>query len=161
MLDPTSNHTWRLHARQRFAGKPTKQAKRWKSVFNEAIVNLVKLLSGVEPLDPRCPRELSDMLDPESHHELQLEFKQGKRGRPPLAPPRMYSAGVVAPPIEDDPAMRLARHAERNRGAKDSGAKLLHKQVHDIHNRPSYYRRLKLLREVNKTAGRLKGGSPK
>ena len=28
ILNPTSNHTWRLHARQRFRGKPTKQAKR-------------------------------------------------------------------------------------------------------------------------------------
>jgi hypothetical protein len=161
MLDPTSNHTWRLHARQRFAGKPTKQAKRWKSVFNEAIVNLVKLLSGVEPLDPRCPRTLADMLDPKSHHELQLEFKQGKRGRPPLAPPRMYFAGLVPPPIETDPAMLLARHAERIRGAKGSRPKLLHKQVHDEHNRSTYYRRQKLLRESNKTAGHLKGGSPK
>jgi hypothetical protein len=52
MLDPTSNHTWRLDARYRFRGKPTELAKRWKPVFNEAIVNLVKLLSGVDPLNP-------------------------------------------------------------------------------------------------------------
>ena len=39
-LNPTSNHTRRLHARYRFRGTPTKQAKRWKPAFNEAIVNL-------------------------------------------------------------------------------------------------------------------------
>ena len=38
MLNPTSNHTWRLQARQRFPGKPTKQAKRWKLLLNETIV---------------------------------------------------------------------------------------------------------------------------
>jgi hypothetical protein len=161
MLDPTSNYTWRLDVRYRFRGKPTNLAKRWKTTLSDVIVNLTKILSGVDPLDPECLRTLADMLDPDSDHELRLEFKQRKRGRPPLAPPRMHPAGVVAPPIEDDPAMRLARHAERNRGAKDSGPKLLHKQVHGIHNRPTYYRRLKLLREVNKTAGRQKGGSPK
>src|SRR6478672_5478882 len=61
MLDPTSNHTWRLDVRYRFRGKPTKLAKRWKL---ETIVDLTKQLSGVDPLDPRCSRELSDMLDP-------------------------------------------------------------------------------------------------
>jgi len=161
MLNPTSNHTWRLVARYRFRGKPTKLAKRWKPVFNEAIVNLTKLLSGVDPLDLRCPRTLSDMLDPESDHELQLDFKQRKRGRPPLAPPRKYWGGLVPPPIETDPAMLLARHAVRIRGAKDSGPKVPHKQVHDESNRSTYYRRLELLRELNNTAGRLKAGSPK
>ena len=58
MLNPTSNHVWRLHARQRFRGKPTKQAKRWKPAFNEAIVNLAKLLSGADPIDPRCLEHL-------------------------------------------------------------------------------------------------------
>ena len=93
MLNPTSNHFWRLEARYRFRGKPTKLAKRWKPIFNEAIVNLTKLLSGVDPLDPRCPRTLADMLDPDSHHELRLDFKQRKRGRPPLGPPRKYWPG--------------------------------------------------------------------
>ena len=100
MLDGTSNHIWRLHARYRFLGKPTETAKRWKRLFNEIIVNLVKLLSGVDPLDPTCPRTLSDMLDPDSDHELQLDFKQRKRGRPPLVPPRKYWGGLVPPPIE-------------------------------------------------------------
>jgi len=163
MLNPTSNHTWRLVARYRFRGKPTKQAERWKPVFNEAIVNLTKLLSGVDPLDLRCPRTLSDMLDPESDHELQLDFKQRKRGRPPLAPPRKYWGGLVPPPIETDPAMRLARHAERIRGAKDKGRKSLVKQLlgDGGTSRSTYYRRLELLRELNNTAGRLKAGSPK
>ena len=156
MLNPTSNHTWRLQARQRFPGKPTKQAKRWKLLFNETIVNLAKLLSGVDPLDPRCRRTLSDMLDPNSRHELQLDFKQRKPGRPPLAPPRQYWAGLVAPPIETDPTMLLARDATRIRGAKDGGPKILHKQVHDRSNRSTYYRRLRLLSKPNKTADRSK-----
>ena len=157
MLNPTSNHTWRLEARYRFPGKPTKLAKRWKPLFNEAIVNPTKLLSGVDPLDPRCPRTLSDMLDPDSHHELQLDFKQRKPGRPPLAPPRKYWGGLVPPPIETDPAMLLARDAARIRGAKDSGPKILHKQMHDGTNRSTYYRRQQLLPKPNKTADRSKG----
>ena len=56
MLNPTSNHTWRLEARYRFLGKPTKEAKHGKSVFNEVTGNLTKLLSGTDPLDPRCQR---------------------------------------------------------------------------------------------------------
>jgi hypothetical protein len=159
MLDPTSNHTWRLDARYRFRGKPTKLAKRWKPLFNETIVNLTKLLSGVDPLDPRCPRALSDMLDPKSDHELQLDFKQRKRGRPPLAPPPpKYWMGLVPPPIETDPAMLLARRAVRIRGAKDSGPKVLHKQLHDDGtSRSTYYRRLKFLSKPNKTANWSKG----
>jgi hypothetical protein len=157
MLDPTSNHTWRLDVRYRFRGKPTKLAKRWKPLFNETVANLTKLLSGVDPLDPRCPRTLSDMLDPDSDHELQLDFKQRKRGRPPLAPPGKYWPDLVPPPIESDPVMLLARRAVRIRGAKDSGPKVLHKQVHDESNRSTYYRRLQLLSKPNKTADRSKG----
>ena len=161
MLDPTSNHTWRLDVRYRFRGKPTKLAKRWKPLFNEAIVNFTKLLSGVDPLDPRCPRALSDMLDPNSDHELQLDFKQRKRGRPPLAPPRKYWGGLVPPPIETDPTLLLARRAVRMRGAKDSGPKVLHKQMHDESNRSSYFRHLQLLSKPSKTADRSKARSPK
>jgi hypothetical protein len=158
MLNPTSNHFWRLDARYRFQGKPTKLAKRWKLLFSEIIVNLTKLLSGVDPLDPRCPRTLSDMLDPVSDHELQLDFKQRKRGRPTLGPPQKYWMGsLVLPPIETDPMMLLARRAERIRSAKDSGPKVRHKQLHDEHNRSTYYRRLKLLSKPNKTANRSKG----
>jgi hypothetical protein len=46
MLNPTSNHTWRLDARYRFRGNPTKLAKRWKSTFIDVLVPLAKLLSG-------------------------------------------------------------------------------------------------------------------
>jgi hypothetical protein len=139
MLDSNSNHTWRLDVRYRFRGKPTKLAKHWKSVFNEAIVNLTKLLSGVDPLDPRSTRGLSDMLDPDSDHELQLDFTQRKRGRPPLALPQKYYPGLVSPPIETDPTLLLARRAVRIRGAKGSGPKVLHKQIHDENNRSSYF----------------------
>ena len=148
-----------MDVRYRFRGKPTKLAKRWKPLFNETIVNLTKLLSGVDPLDPRCPRTLSDMLDPEPRHELRLDFKQRKRGRPPLAPPRKYWPGLVPPPIETDPAMFLARRAVRIRGAKDSGPKVPHKQLHAGTSRSTYYRRQKLLPKPNKTAD--KARSPK
>jgi hypothetical protein len=144
MLDPTSNHFWRLDARYRFRGKPTEQAKRWKPLFNETIVNLTKLLSGTDPLDPRCPRTLSDMLDPDSDHELQLDFKQRK-------------GDLVPRPIETDPAMLLARRAVRIRGAKGSGPKVPHKQLHDGTSPSTYYRRHKLLSKPNKTADQSKG----
>ena len=49
-------------------------------------------------------------------------------------------------PIETDPVMLLARRAARIRGAKDSGPKLLHKQLHDEHNRSTYYRRQRFSR---------------
>jgi hypothetical protein len=161
MLNPTSNHFWRLEARYRSRGKPTKLAKRWKAVFNETIVTLTKLLSGVDPLDPRCPRTLSDMLDPEPRHELRLDFKQRKRGRPPLAPPPKYWPGLVPRPIETDPAMLIARRGERTRRAKDKGRKIPIKQLLDGTSRSTYYRRQKLLPKPNKTASRLKAGSPK
>jgi hypothetical protein len=161
MLNPTSKHFWRLDARYRSPGKPTKQAIRSKLVFNENIVNLTKLLSGVDPLDPGCPRTLSDMLDPSSDHELQLDFTQRRRGRPPPSPPRKYWGGFVRPPIEEDPAFLLARRAVRIRGAKDGGRKV-HKQLHDDGknrktSRSTDFRRLQLLPKPNKTADRPKG----
>jgi hypothetical protein len=146
MLNPASDHTWRLDVGYRPLGKPTKEAKHAKSVFNEVTVKLTELLSGTGPLDPRCPRALADMLDPDSRYPLRLDFKQRKRGRPPLAPPRKYGMGLLAPPIETDPTMLLVRRAERIRGAKDSGPKVLHKQLHDDQNRSKYFRYLKLLR---------------
>jgi len=161
MLNPTSNHTWRLHARYRFRGTPTKQAKRWKPAFIGAIVNLTKLLSGVKPIDARCHRTLAEMLDPESHHELQLDFKQRKSGRPPLEPPSKYRPVLVPAPIEDDPATRLVRRAERVRGANKTGTKVPLKQLHDGTSRATFYRRRQLLLKPNKTAARLKARSPK
>jgi predicted DNA-binding transcriptional regulator AlpA len=148
MLNPTSNHTWRLDARQRFRGKPAKLAKRWKSLFNETIVNLTKLLSGVDPLDPRCPRTLSDMLDPDSKHELQLDFKQRKSGRPPLGPGRTDWLSPV-PSLQEINRTRLAalRVADRIREAQKSGRKIPLKQL--LHrsgiSRASWYRYCKEL----------------
>jgi hypothetical protein len=161
MLNPTSKHFWRLDARYRSPGKPTKQAIRSKLVFNENIVNLTKLLSGVDPLDPGCPRTLSDMLDPSSDHELRLDFTQRRRGRPPPAPPRKHWGGFVRPPIEEDRAFILARSAARSRGAKARGPKLLHKQLYDKHNRSTYFRLLRLFSKPTKTADRSKARSPK
>jgi hypothetical protein len=149
VLNLTSNHTLRLHACYRFRGKPTKLAKRWKRVFNEAIVNLTKLLSGVDPLDPRCRRTLSDMLDPDSKHELRLDFKQRKSGRPPLSPPRIDWPPLVPAPIENDAVTRIVRSAaERVRDAKDQGRKIPPvKQLHDGASRSTYHRRKKALSE--------------
>jgi hypothetical protein len=161
MLNPTSKHFWRLDARYRSPGKPTKQATRSKLVFNENIVNLTKLLSGVDPLDPGWPRTLSDMLDPSSDHELQLDFTQRRRGRPPPAPPRKYWGGFASPPIETDPMFLLVRRAVRTRNAKNSGSKLLHKQLYDKHNRSTYFRLLPLFSKPSKTADRSKARSPK
>ena len=158
MLNPTSNHTWRLDACYRFRGKPTKLAKRWKPAFIEAIVNLTKLLSGVNPIDPRCHRTLAEMLDPESRHELRLDFKQRKSGRPPLEPQRKYRLGLVPAPIETDPATLLVRAAERVRGAKN---KVPLKQLHDGTSRATFFRRRQRLLRPNKTAVRLKARSPK
>ena len=112
MLNPTSNHTWRLQARQRFPGKPTKQAKRWKLLFNETIVNLAKLLSGWIHLTP-------DALEHFQTCSIRIRVmncsstssSENLAGRL-LAPPRQYWAGlVVPPPIETDPTMLLARDA--------------------------------------------------
>jgi hypothetical protein len=123
MLNPTSNHFWRLEAQYRFRGKPTKLAKYLKLLFNETIVNLTKHLSGENPLDPRCPPALSDMLDPESDFELQLDFKQRKRGRPPLEPPAKYWPGLVPRPIETDPAMLITRRIVGIREAQKTGVR--------------------------------------
>jgi len=158
MLNPTSNHTWRLDARYRFRGKPTKQAERWKPVFNEDIVNLTKLLSGVDPLDPRYPRTLADMLDPDSHHEWRLDLKRRKRGRPPLKPPLKYRPHPVVPaPIDIDPATLLVRGAaERVREAEKSGNKIPLKQLYDGTSPATFHRRWRQCKP-NKTADRSKG----
>jgi hypothetical protein len=157
MLNPRSNHTWRLDARYRFRGKPTKLAKRWKPLFNDVLVNLTKLLSGVDPLDPRYPRTLADMLDPDSHHELQLDFKQRKPGRPPLKPPRKYRGGRIPPPIDIDPVtLRVRAAADRVREAEKSGRKILVKQLYDRTPRATFHRRWRQCKP-NKTADRSKG----
>lgn len=157
MLNPTSNHTWRLHARYRFRGTPTKQAKDWKPTFIAAIVPLAKLLSGVNPIDTKCHRTLAEMLDPESHHPLRLDFKQRNSGRPPLEPQRKYRLGLVPNPIEIDPATLLVRcAAERVRDAKKSGSKVPLKQLHDGTSRATFFRRWRRWKP-NKTVDRLKG----
>ena len=158
MLNPTSNHTWRLVAQYRFKGKPTKLANRWKSLFNEVIENLTKLLSGVDPLDPRCPRSLADMLDPDSRHELRLDLKQRKTGRPPLKPRLKYRLHPVVPaPIDKDRATLLVRAAaERVREGEKRGSKIPLKQLYDGTSRATFHRRWQQ-RKPNKTADRSKG----
>ena len=163
MLNPTSNHTWRLDACYRFRGKPTKLAKRWKPGFIGAIVNLTKLLSGVDPIDTRCHRELAKMLDPDSRHELRLDFKQRKSGRPPLAPKLKYRLHPVVPaPIDIDRATLIARAAaERVRDAQKSGSKVPPlKQLDEGTSRSTFHRRWRRLKP-NKMADHLKGRSPR
>jgi hypothetical protein len=158
MLNPTSNHFWRLDARYCFRGKPTKQAK---LVFNETIVNLTKLLSGVEALDPRCPQTLADMLDPDSHRPFRLDLKQRKSGRPPLKPPRKYWGGIIPDPIDIDPATLLVSDAaERVREAEKSGSKIPLKQLYDGTSRPTFYRRWQRCKP-KKTASNPKARSAK
>jgi hypothetical protein len=145
-----------LDVRYRSRGKPTKLAKRWK-------LDLTKLLSGAEPLDPRCPRTLADMLDPDSHRPFRLDLKQRKSGRPPLKPPRKYWGGIIPDPIDINPATLLVRDAaERVREAEKSGSKILVKQLYDDGknrktSRSTYFRRKQLLPKPNKTADRSKG----
>ena len=70
--------------------------------------------------------------------------------------------GLVPTPIEDDPAMLLARRAmERVRDAKKSGRKLPLKQLYDPKARATFYRRWEHLQKPTKTAGRQKPRSPK
>ena len=162
VLNPTSNHTWRLHAKQRFRGKPTDQAKHRKAAFIEAIVPLTRLLSEEEPIDAICYRMLAKMLDPDSRHPLRLDFKQRKSGRPPLEPQVKYRLGLVPTPIQSDTAMLLARRAaERIRDAKKSGSKLPLRQLYDGTSRATFYRRWKRLRKPNRTAVCPRARSPK
>jgi hypothetical protein len=92
------------------------------------------------------------MLDPKSHHPLRLEFKQRKSGRPPLEPPSKDRPHYVPAPIEDDPAMLLARLAEHIRGANKNGTKVPLKQLHDRTSLSTLNRRRNILRERDKTA---------
>jgi hypothetical protein len=161
MLDTTSNHPWQLDARSRFRGAPTKQATVWKNTFKAVLVPLAKLLSGTNRIDAKCRRSIAEMLDPKSEHELQLDFKQRKRGRPPLELSSKYRPVHVPAPTENHPAMLLARRAERIRGANKTGTKVPLKQLHDGSSLSTLKRRLKTLRERNKTAVRLKSRSPK
>jgi hypothetical protein len=62
MLNPTSNHAWRLDARYRFRGTPTKQAKRWKTTLNAVLAPLARLLSGTDTIDARCKQSLAEQV---------------------------------------------------------------------------------------------------
>jgi len=148
VLDPTSNEFWRLHAQYRSRGKPTKAAKVQKNSFNSVLGPLVKLLSGTSPIETRCHRTLAEMLDPESHHALWLEFKQRKSGRPPLAPKSKDRPHYVPAPIEDDHATLIARQALSVRSARKTGPKVPLKQLHDGTSAATLNRRLQRLRKA-------------
>ena len=158
MLNPTSNHTWRLHARYRFRGKPTKQAKRWKPAFIGAIVNLTKLLSGVNPIDTRCHRTLAEMLDPESRHPLRLDFKKRKSGRPPLEPSQNDYLPLVTAPIRERcgeaPGWRSGTRPRKKK-------KVPLKRLHDGTSGAIFFRRRQRLLKPNKTAIRSRACTPK
>jgi hypothetical protein len=151
VLNPTSNDEfWRLHARYSFRGTPTKQATVWKNTFDSVLVPLAKLLSGTKPIDARCHRTLAKMLDSEPHHPLRLYFKQRKSGRPPLEFPLNDRPVHVPAPIEDDPAMLLARRAERIRRASKTGTKVPLKQLHEGSTLSTLNRRLQRLRKAKR-----------
>ena len=123
-------------------------------------MNLTKLLSGVNPIDTRCHRTLAEMLDPESRHELRLDFKQRKCGRPPLEPPRKYRPVLVPAPIEK--IRRRSLFAVQNVSAvRKKWTKVPLKQLHDGTSRATFFRRRQRLLRPNKTAVRLKARSPK
>ena len=161
ILSPTSNHVWRLHARYRFRGTPTERAKDFKTNFIAAVVHLARRLSGTNPIDAICYRKLGEMLDPESHHPVRLDFKQRNSGRPPLRPPGIDGLHLV--PIPMDPATRGVRRAlEHFREAKESGRKVPPlKQLHDGMSRATFFRRLKALSQKRNKAARPNAGSTK
>jgi hypothetical protein len=143
MLDPKSNHNWRLEARYRFRGKPENRAKRWKTTLSEVLVPLARLLSGTDTIDAEGKQALAQMLDPKSRHALRLDFKQRKSGRPRLEPQSNYRPVFVPAPIEDDTATRIAKAAECVRDAKKGGTKVPLKQLQDGTSRATFYRRWK------------------
>jgi len=149
LLRPNSTDRLRLVARHRFPGRPTTRAKEWERTFIAAIVPFAKLLAGTDPIDAQLRRPLAEMLDPESHHPLRLDFQQRNRGRPPLRPGQINWFPLVDPPIENDAAMLIARRAkERRHAAKASGERIPPlKQLHDDTSRATFFRRLKVLSE--------------
>jgi hypothetical protein len=157
ILSPTSNHVWRLHAEYRYRGKPRKRAAKLKPVVVAALAPLATHISRTMT-DATIRRSLANMLDPESHHPLHLEFRQRKRGRPPLASPRPDWWSLV--PIEIDSASRLVRNEVA------SGDKLLsiETKLRDRMSRATFYRRVKALgssRKQRKQFDRLKAKSIK
>jgi hypothetical protein len=153
-LNPASNHFWRLHARYRFPGTPTKWEKELQHTFIAAVVPLAKLLSGTDSIDAQCHRTVAEMLDPGSRHPLRLDFKQRNSGRPPLESPRTDWPPLLPGPIQRNPAMVLAE--KRIREATKSGRKVPLKQLHDGISRATFFRRKALFRNRNKTAVRLR-----
>jgi hypothetical protein len=150
ILNPTSNHFWRLHPSHRFRGKPAKRAKDFKRTFYAAVVPLTRLLSGPDPIDAACRLTLAEMLDPDSHHPLRLDFKQRNSGRPPLGPPRIDWLPLVPPPMQRDPAMQIALDAKRVRATKKGGSKVPLKRLYDGTSRATFFRRLKILSGTGK-----------
>jgi hypothetical protein len=148
--NPKSAHLWQMRVRYRFPGTPVKGAKDLKTAF-------AKLLSGGNPIDAKCYRTLAEMLDPDSHHPLRLDFKQRHSGSPPLGPPRIDWLPLIPPPMRRDPAMKIARRAKRVRAAKNGGHKIPLKQLHDGTSRATFFRRLKVLSETGKKRPFAKG----
>jgi hypothetical protein len=162
ILSPNSNHVWRLDARYRFRGTPTKLAKSFKPIFIAARVRLARLLSETNPIDDIYYRKIGEMLDPESRHPVRLDFKQRNSGRPPLRPPGINELHLVPAPIENDPATRVVRRAlERIGEANKSGRKVPVKQLHDGISRATFFRRLKALSQKRNKTARPNAGSTK
>jgi hypothetical protein len=80
MLRPASSHLWRLHRQYRSRGKPKKGVAKYERITT---ASLARRISKTMTIDAKTRRELADMLDPNSHHPLYLEFRHRKRGKPP------------------------------------------------------------------------------
>ena len=110
---------WRLQARQRFPGKPTRTGEALETSFQRNHCAFLQSYSlGWIHLTP----------DAVKHFQIcsirirvmncsSTSSSENLAGRL-IAPPRQYWAGLVAPPIETDPTMLLARDATRIRGAR-------------------------------------------
>jgi hypothetical protein len=111
MLSPTSSHLWRLRRQYRYRGKPKKGVAKYERITT---ASLARRISKTMTIDAKTRRELADMLDPNSHHPLYLEFRHRKRGKP------LRSSWVSAMPMKEVFA---------HRRAEKSGHKLLSVEV--------------------------------
>ena len=134
ILSPTSKHVSRLRVQYRFRGTPTKRATKLKPVIVAALAPLATHIAGPKPIDATYRRTLANMLDPESRHPLQFDFRHRKPGKPPRNNPWLPPI-----PIDLDLAIRLL--------AKESGnkKKLFERALPDQKklSRATYYRHRK------------------
>ena len=81
MLNPGSDHPWRLHLKCRHRGKPQKTGKYKPDLINSTLERISR-----KPMSVETARELAEMLDPESRHQFRLSLRKRKRGPVPRSP---------------------------------------------------------------------------